>query len=83
MIGVGLGCIFKSGGTSGGSDIIAMLVIARLKVPKVNLAKIIFCFDMGVIELSAIVYKDIASALYGALVSFIYTQIANKILMRS
>ena len=39
-----------------------------------------FCFDMAVMGLSAVVYKDIASALYGALVSFIYTQLANTIL---
>ena len=81
LSGIGFGCIFKSGSTSGGSDIIAMLV--KLKYPKVKIGTIMFCFDVAVIGLSAVVYKDITSALYGALVSFIYTQIANKILMRS
>lgn len=80
LSGIGLGCIFKSGSTSGGSDIVSMLI--KLKYPKVKVGTIMLYFDVTVIGLSAIVYKDITSALYGALVSFIYTQVLNKILCK-
>ncbi len=81
LSGVGLGWIFKSGSTSGGSDIVSMLI--KLKYPKVKVGTIMLYFDVAVMGLSAVVYKDIASALYGALVSFIYTQVLNKILYKN
>lgn len=80
LSGVGLGWIFKSGSTSGGSDIVSMLV--KRKYPKVKVGTIIFYFDVVVIGLSAVVYKDIASALYGVLDAFICTQILNKMLYK-
>ena len=81
MSGVGLGWIFKSGSTSGGSDIVSMLI--KLKYPKVKVGTIMLYFDVAVMGLSAVVYKEIAAALYGALVSFIYTQVLNKILYKN
>lgn len=80
LSGIGLGWIFKSGSTSGGPDIISMLI--KLKYPKVKVGTIIFYFDVVVIGLSAAVYKDIASALYGVLDAFIYTRVLNKMLYR-
>lgn len=60
-IGVGLGIIFRYGGTTGGVDIIARIV---QKYWGISMGKTMFVFDLLVITLSLFTYLDRERAMY-------------------
>lgn len=68
LIGVGLGLIFKSKATSGGSDIIAMILARFTKWP---LGQLLIYVDLTIVLLALIVFKDWKIPLYSGLVIFI------------
>lgn len=72
LSGAGLGVIFINGATTGGTDIIAKLI--GLKYPHISLGKTIFLVDLAIIALGGLVYKNIESSLYAAVVIFVSTQ---------
>lgn len=72
LSGAGLGVIFINGATTGGTDIIAKLI--GLKYPHISLGKTIFLVDLAIITLGGLVYKNIESSLYAAVVIFVSTQ---------
>lgn len=72
LSGAGLGIIFINGATTGGTDIIAKLI--GLKYPHISLGKTIFLVDLAIITLGGLVYKNIESSLYAAVVIFVSTQ---------
>jgi uncharacterized membrane-anchored protein YitT (DUF2179 family) len=78
LMGLGIGTIFKVGGASGGSDIISNLIL--LKKPHLKIGVVLFIMDAVVILLSAFVYKDVMSALYGCFVSLVYTRVVDLVL---
>lgn len=61
FVGVGLGIIFRYGGTTGGSDIIARIVF---KYTGWSMGKSMFAFDFLVIISSLIVYLDLIEGMY-------------------
>ncbi len=61
FIGIGLGIIFKFGGTTGGVDIIARLV---QKYAGWNMGRTMFLFDALVIGLSLLTYLDYREGMY-------------------
>lgn len=75
---VSLGIIFRQGGTSGGTDIVAKLV--RRKMPHFEIGKIFIAVDMAVVLLSAIAFKNIENAVYSAICVVITGQILDRIL---
>lgn len=75
---VSLGIIFRQGGTSGGTDIVAKLV--RRKIPQFEIGKIFIAVDMAVVLLSAVAFKNIENAVYSAICVVITGQILDKIL---
>ncbi|MCH5189267.1 MAG: YitT family protein, partial [Oscillospiraceae bacterium] len=78
LSGAGLGIIFINGATTGGTDIIAKLV--GLKYPHISLGKSIFLMDLAIITLGGIVYKNIESSLYAAVVIFVSSQTIDYII---
>lgn len=78
LSGAGLGIIFINGATTGGTDIIAKLV--GLRYPHISLGKSIFLMDLAVITLGGIVYKNIESSLYAAVVIFVSSQTIDYII---
>ncbi|ASS91718.1 hypothetical protein A3Q35_03700 [Aeribacillus pallidus] len=76
FIGVGLGIIFRYGGTTGGVDIIARLVY---KFFGISMGKTMFLFDACVITLSSIFYLSYREAMYTLVAVFIGTRVIDFI----
>lgn len=76
FIGVGLGIIFRSGGTTGGVDIIARL---SEKYIGWSIGKTMFIFDFTVITLSFIFYLDYKEAMYTLVAVFVGARVIDFI----
>lgn len=76
-IGFGLGLIFKSKATSGGSDIIAMIIAKYTRLP---IGQLLIYIDSIIVILGLIVFKDWKIPLYSWLVIFITGKIIDATL---
>ncbi|MBV7507120.1 YitT family protein [Bacillus sp. sid0103] len=77
LTGIGLGIIFRYGGTTGGVDIIARLV---QKYAGWNMGKTMFLFDACVITLSLLTYLNYKQAMYTLVAVFIGARVIDFIL---
>ncbi|WP_066294326.1 YitT family protein [Bacillus sp. FJAT-29937] len=73
-IGIGLGTIFRFGGTTGGVDIIARLVN---KYAGVSMGRTMFIFDAAVITLSLIFYLSYQEAMYTLVAVFVGARVID------
>ncbi|MEC1156519.1 YitT family protein [Cytobacillus horneckiae] len=76
FIGVGLGIIFRFGGTTGGVDIIARLVN---KYAGISMGKTMFIFDACVIIISLIFYLSYKEAMYTLVAVFVGARVIDFI----
>jgi uncharacterized membrane-anchored protein YitT (DUF2179 family) len=74
FIGIGLGTIFRYGGTTGGVDIIARLVY---KYKGISMGKTMFVFDAVVITLSLILYLSYREAMYTLVAVFVAARVID------
>ena len=65
LVGLGLGLVFLSGATTGGSDIAAKLLRRRFR--SASLGKVLLAIDLFIIFLTGVVFRDISRTLYSAL----------------
>jgi uncharacterized membrane-anchored protein YitT (DUF2179 family) len=72
--GIGLGIIFRSGGTTGGVDIIARLVH---KYFGWGMGKTMFLFDVCVIALSLVTYLNYKQAMYTLVAVFVGARVID------
>ncbi|WP_066061010.1 YitT family protein [Neobacillus soli] len=72
--GIGLGIIFRFGGTTGGVDIIARLV---QKYIGWGMGKTMFLFDAGVIALSLVTYLNYKQAMYTLVAVFVGARVID------
>ncbi len=77
IIGLGLGLIFKSRATSGGSDIIAMVIAKYTSLP---LGQLMIYVDSAIVLIGLIVFKDWKIPLYSWLVIFITGKVIDIVL---
>ena len=77
LLGAGLGITFRFGGSTGGSDIVAMAL--NKKFPKIKTGQCQFCINMLVLVLSIIAY-GLDLALYVFIAMFISGQVTDIIL---
>lgn len=68
MIGFGLGLIFKSKATSGGSDIVAMVIAKYTKMP---LGQLMIYVDSAIVLFGLLVFQDWKIPLYSWIVIFV------------
>jgi uncharacterized membrane-anchored protein YitT (DUF2179 family) len=68
VIGFGLGLIFKAKATSGGSDIVAMILA---KFTKISVGQLLIIVDSIIVLLGLIIFKDWKIPLYSWIVIFI------------
>lgn len=78
LSGAGLSLIFLRGGTTGGTDLAANLLNRHF--PHISIGKFILAIDLIVILLSALVYKNLESPLYGVIIIFITSKVVDAIL---
>ena len=77
IYGVAIGLIFRSGATSGGSDIISMIIN---KYTKVSLGTLVMIVD-GIITLSTLIaFGDIRLPIYSILIIFIEGKVINLVI---
>ena len=78
LLAVGMGGIFRCGGTTGGTDIVTKLLRRRFKVLKTG--SIFLLVDSLVILASTVVSRNIEDALYAAISLYITTRLLDVIL---
>ena len=69
FLGVGVGLIFKSKATSGGTDIIAMMIGKKTKIP---VGQLMILVDSAIVLIGLIVFQDWKIPLYSLIVSFLH-----------
>lgn len=81
LSGIGLSLVFLTGATTGGTDIIAMLL--RKKFTRLSMGRVILFIDITVVALSFPVYKKIESIMYALTVIFITSRVIDLVLYGS
>ena len=80
VCGLGLGIVFVSGTSTGGSDILVRLL--KLHWRNVPIGQISMAFDAAVVVLTGIVFRDVSRALYSGLAAFIVGQALDLVVYR-
>lgn len=75
--GAGLGIVFSAGGSTGGSDIVVRLLKSRYQ--NVPIGIISMCFDMVVVVLTGIVFRDITKTLYSGVAVFVCGRVVDAV----
>ncbi len=78
LIALALGIVFKSGATSGGTDIIVKLL--RLKFPHLRTGFLFLVTDAAIVTISALVFRNIDTAMYAGLVVFVNSVLLDVVL---
>lgn len=76
VMGAGFGIIFRAGGTSGGTDIIAKWLNKKKDLP---IGTVNFAINIVIICASALIYGNPDSALYAIMTSFLSSQVIDKL----
>lgn len=77
LIGLGLGLIFKAKATSGGSDIVAMIISKYTKLP---LGQLMIAVDSAIVLVGLAVFQDWKIPLYSLIVIFITGRVVDIVL---
>lgn len=78
IYGLGLGIIYRSGATSGGSDIVAKLM--RVRYPFINFGTAMLILDVFIIGLYAVIFDKTESAMYALITMFISSKTIDLVL---
>ena len=78
--GAGLGMVFASGFSTGGSDIIVRLL--KYKWQHVPIGVISILFDVGVAGLTGLIFDDLSKALYSFIAIFLTGQVIDAVVYR-
>ncbi len=77
LVGVGLGIVFKSKATSGGSDIVAMIISKYTKLP---VGQLLIYIDSAIVLIGLLAFQDWKIPLYSWIVIFITGKVIDVIL---
>ncbi len=78
--GIGLGIVFASGVSTGGSDIIVRLL--KLRCQNVPIGSISILIDLSIAVLSGIVFRDITVTLYSGVAIFLTGSVIDAVVYR-
>lgn len=78
LVAVGLGIVFRAGSTSGGTDIIIKLLRRRFAHLKTGF--LFMTIDLMVVTASAIIFRNIESALYAAIAVLVTSYVMDMVL---
>lgn len=81
MAGAGMGIVFRLGGSTGGTDILAKLVFRRF--PTLSVGRFLLALDLLIIMLSVLVFRDLSLALYSVLAIVINTLLLDTVVGES
>ena len=80
LCGLGLGIVFATGASTGGSDIVVRLL--KLKYENVPIGTINIIFDATVVVLTGLVFWDVSKALYSGVAIFVSGQVIDAVVYR-
>lgn len=80
LCGLGLGVVYISGTSTGGSDILVRLL--KLRYRNVPIGQISMCIDAVVVLLTGLVFQDVSKALYAGVAVFVYGQVVDAVVYR-
>ena len=80
LCGLGLGVVFASGTSTGGSDILVRML--KLRYRNVPIGTISMFFDGCVVILTGLVFRDISKALYSGIAVFVTGQVMDVVIYR-
>ena len=80
ICGLGLGMVFATGASTGGSDIIVRLL--KRKMQHVPIGIINTCFDLAVAALTGIAFRDMGSSLYSGVAIFVTGRVLDAVVYR-
>lgn len=78
--GLGLGIVFIAGATTGGSDIIVRFLKRRW--PHMNIGTINTCFDLAVVAITGLTFRDMSRALYCGVTVFVMGKVIDAVVYR-
>ncbi|HIE4742379.1 TPA: YitT family protein [Clostridioides difficile] len=78
LVGIGLGIMFKSDASTGGTDLIALIL--SKKFPGIKATKFMSCLDGMVVISSGIVNRSLETALYSGIALCVLIKIADMIM---
>jgi len=76
LLGLGLGIIFNTGGTTGGTDIVARILN---KYTNISVGKLLFALDFLILMLILIIFQDLRLVTYTLLFDFIVSRVIDLI----
>lgn len=78
LVAVSLGCVFKCGATTGGTDIIIKLL--RKRFPHLRTGALFMLTDAAIVSISAFVFRDLDAALYAGIAVVITSLVMDVVL---
>lgn len=78
LVGIGIGIVFRVDGSTGGTDLIALIL--SKKFPGIKVTKFMMCLDGVVVVSSGIVSNNLETALYSAISLYIIVKVADAIM---
>ena len=78
LLGLGLGVVFSVDGSTGGTDLIALMI--NKAIPSIPLSKCLVCIDGLVVMSSCIVNKNLETALYSAISLYVIVKMIDFII---
>ena len=80
LCGLGLGVVFATGASTGGSDIVVRLL--KRKLPNMPIGTINMCFDLTVAALTGLAFWDVSRALYSGVAIYVTGQVIDAVVYR-
>lgn len=81
LAGVGLALVFLTGATTGGTDIVAMLIKSRK--PTLSMGRLMLFLDGIIVLLSFVTYGEIEAIMYALIVIFLTSKVIDFVLYGS
>lgn len=75
IMGIGIGTVFRSGGTTGGTDLAG--AILNKYFPNLSIAKLMSILDFMVVVTAGLVMKNVETSLYSIIALYIVAQMAD------
>lgn len=81
LYGVGMGILYRMGGSGGGTDLLARMLNKLTR--RLTLSSWIMCIDFCVVLFAGIAFREISVMLYSTIVLFLYTQVMDFVITGS
>ena len=80
LCGIGVGVVFASGTSTGGSDILVRLL--KLRYRNVPIGQISLVFDGMVVVLTGIAFQDVSKALYSGVAVYLVSKMVDAVVYK-